>query len=382
MLDLVIMNILFTSPMHDRFHVGGLAYSCGRITRGLALLGHRVTVGVFDAGHQYSTEKTLPKESCRVEDGGVTLEYFPAADSVTGAFPETEKHLDFDLQQAYLRLGIVVERHKPDVIVCFFPIPMALPASLVTQQRSIPLLLAFRGNDIGRFAHDPGVLPILQQALRTAAACTFLATDLRDLAAAIVPLMPPSTIIYNGIEPAVLDGVWPAVNDQNPVFGSVGVFKPKKGIEVFLQAIQLLGLHERALLVGDFMKSNSSRGQFSVSITGTLPRQSALEHLKRIDVFVAPSTTDGCPNAVLEAMAAGRAIITSRVGAMRDLLRDNESAYFLSDWSVGSMTAALSTLDQNHELRRVLGEGARAVAASLTLDRELAGWDAFLQGTV
>jgi len=50
------------------------------------------------------------------------------------------------------------------------------------------------------------------------------------------------------------------VADQAPVFGSIGIFKPKKGIEIFLRSVEQLGSPDRALLVGDFAKSSSRKG--------------------------------------------------------------------------------------------------------------------------
>jgi glycosyltransferase involved in cell wall biosynthesis len=132
-------------------------------------------------------------------------------------------------------------------------------------------------------------------------------------------------------------------------------------------------------LVGAFTKSTTDPRRYGVEVTGPVRRERALAELERIDVFVAPSFSDGCPNAVLEAAAAGRTILCSRVGAMADLFVDGESAYFLRDWTLASMRAALADLDRDAALRARLGAGARRVAEALTVAREIEAWDLLLR---
>jgi glycosyltransferase involved in cell wall biosynthesis len=374
------MNVLFVTPTHARFHIGGLGESCARISTGLAAAGHRVTVAVFPYGDVMRRPSGVPSAPTSCSDRAVNVEYFPDGDTVAGARPPFGQQVAFNLQQVFLRLNLLADKHgKPDIIVAFFPMPLGLPASLAAATRGIPLIAAFRGNDIGLFSHDPAWLPILQQVLRVASASVFVAGDLRDLALAIAPGMRNPRIIYNGIDPLVSGRAWRRPAADAPVFGSVGIFTPKKGIEVFLRAVERLGLGERTRLVGDFAKSSSRRESFSVQMTGVVPREVVLRYLEEIDVFVVPSTSEGCPNAALEAMAAGKTIVSSRVGALQDLLRNNESGWLLDGWSDEEMCNALTTLDGDAALRHRLGEGARAVARTLTTEREIAEWNGVLR---
>jgi glycosyltransferase involved in cell wall biosynthesis len=375
------MNILFITPAYALFHVGGVGESCARIATGLAALDHCVSVAVFESDDVTKRPHfDAPSEPTCYSDGEVNVEYFPFGDSLTGAKPPFGQQAAFRLQQVFLRLALLADRQsrRPNVMISFFPLPLGMPTSLVAATRRIPLVAAFRGNDIGFFAHDPGSLPILQQVLRVASASVFVAADLRDLAVAIAPDLCMPRIVYNGIDPSAGERPRMPATEAAPVFGAVGIFKPKKGIEVFLRAAERLGLGDRTLLVGDFTKSSSRKSEFGIKITGIVPQDQVLPYLEKIDVFVVPSTTEGCPNAALNAMAAGKVIVSSRVGALRDLLHGGSSAWFLDDWSESEMCRALRTLDGDPSLRRRLGEGARAVAQTLTRERELAEWDELL----
>ena len=85
--------------------------------------------------------------------------------------------------------------------------------------------------------------------------------------------------------------------------------------------------------------------------------------------------------ALLEAMAAGIAIVATAVGGVPDVVADGEEALVVPPGDPGALAAALGRLGTDPQLRRRLGEAARdrsaefspeAVAARLeTVYREL-----------
>ncbi|MBX3024624.1 glycosyltransferase family 4 protein [bacterium] len=374
------MRILVTTPEHAHLHRGGLALSVARITDGLARLGHDVTVVVFDGAGPYREDAQVPAERTTLDRAGVTLELIPHADILTAALPEELRTTARRLESAYLRLTQLADEHRPEIIVSLFPSAAGYPSALVASQRDVPLVLGFRGNDAGRNLHDARWLPLLQHCLRVARAATFVARDLESLARAAAPVMPPTAIIHNGVEPEILQRRWRPPAARAPLFGAVGFFQPKKGIELLLRAVaDAPALRDRVRLFGAFVRSCTDPGAHGVAIRGPLPRAEALNALETLDVFVAPSLADGCPNAVLEAAAAGRAILCTRVGAMADLFTHGESAYVLPAWTPAALRSGLETLDADAGLRQRLAAGARRVAESLTLERERTAWDRLLR---
>jgi glycosyltransferase involved in cell wall biosynthesis len=65
------------------------------------------------------------------------------------------------------------------------------------------------------------------------------------------------------------------------------------------------------------------------------------------DVFVCPSRLEGFGLTVLEAMAAGRPIVASNVGAIPELIHDNEN---------GFLVAAENPNDMAESILRILGD--------------------------
>lgn len=87
------------------------------------------------------------------------------------------------------------------------------------------------------------------------------------------------------------------------------------------------------------------------------------------DLFVFPSLSEGSSLALLEAMAAGLPIVTTSVGSVPDLLRDEESALLVPVESPDSIAAAIRRLERDPALRARIGAGARKVAETLPWSR-------------
>lgn len=65
-----------------------------------------------------------------------------------------------------------------------------------------------------------------------------------------------------------------------------------------------------------------------LSLCGELPYEDVIKEMQRCDIFVLPTYTEGFPNVILEAMAAGCAIISTPVGAIPQMLEDDESGKY------------------------------------------------------
>lgn len=78
-------------------------------------------------------------------------------------------------------------------------------------------------------------------------------------------------------------------------------------------------------------------------------------------IFLFPSYRENLPLVVLEAAAAGRAIITTRVGGVPEFFVHNESVLFVEPGNVRDMQAAVRRLHEDPDLRRRLGLAAREV---------------------
>ncbi len=83
---------------------------------------------------------------------------------------------------------------------------------------------------------------------------------------------------------------------------------------------------------------------------------------ERSSIFVLPSYSEGFSMAVLEAMASALAIITTPVGANRDILKHMENSILIPTGDEESLYTYMKLLVEDSKLRRKLGENARKTA--------------------
>ena len=84
--------------------------------------------------------------------------------------------------------------------------------------------------------------------------------------------------------------------------------------------------------------------------------------LKESGIFLFPSYYEGMPMAVLEAMAYGMAIVTTRVGGIPHLLEDGVSGYLCEPGDIEGLSKRLLELSKDGDKRRKMGERARQKA--------------------
>jgi glycosyltransferase involved in cell wall biosynthesis len=85
-------------------------------------------------------------------------------------------------------------------------------------------------------------------------------------------------------------------------------------------------------------------------------------------IFVLPSTSEGLPMALLEAMAWGRAIVATAVGGVPDVLTDGEDGLVVAAGDAAGLAAALARLAADADLRARLGAAARERARRLNAE--------------
>ena len=83
------------------------------------------------------------------------------------------------------------------------------------------------------------------------------------------------------------------------------------------------------------------------------------ELLKALDIFVLPSLSEGIPLALLEAMAASRAAVSSRVGGIPEIVEDGIEGFLVEPMDVTSLAERCRRLVESPDVARKMGEQAR-----------------------
>ena len=158
------------------------------------------------------------------------------------------------------------------------------------------------------------------------------------------------------------------------VIGSIGRLMEQKGMEYLLQAFARLsrrGSDMKLVIVGEGelrqdLECLARHLQVSDRVVFTGIRND-IPHLMRLfDVFVLPSLWEGQPITIVEAMAAGRAIVATDVGGNAEILHHGEFGVLVSPRDENALADAIDALLS--DAARAGGLGKRAASHA---EREL-----------
>jgi len=111
---------------------------------------------------------------------------------------------------------------------------------------------------------------------------------------------------------------------------------------------------------------------------GWVDLEEKLRILENTDIYLMLSYREGMPNALLEAMAGGRAVIATAVGCVSEAIEDGITGYLCLPGDIEEIGLRLIELCRNRRLRTQLGAAARARVASYQVDRMAEKWNAIL----
>ena len=159
-----------------------------------------------------------------------------------------------------------------------------------------------------------------------------------------------------------------------PYIGTVSSLVPYEGIDDLLAAFELLAPRYpelRVLIVGDgsslpSLKQQARRSGFAdrIIFSGRVPREQArLFHLA-LDVFVVARkdldvTRSVTPLKPVEALACGRPVVASRLGALQEIVTDGSNGLIAAPENPRDLAATLERLLDSEELRELLGRAGR-----------------------
>ena len=154
------------------------------------------------------------------------------------------------------------------------------------------------------------------------------------------------------------------------VVGVVATVKPVKDPLALVDAVASLAPEWptlRLVFVGDgesraAVTTRAETLQIADRVTITGMRQDAARLHAAFDVSALTSLSEGFPNSLVEAMAAARPVVATRVGGVPDAVRDGESGLLVPVRDPGALRAALQRLLEDPALRRRLGEFGREAA--------------------
>ena len=154
--------------------------------------------------------------------------------------------------------------------------------------------------------------------------------------------------------------------NENPTILYLGNISRAKGVREVLQAYELVreqdGLkHLKCLMAGegamlDELKDHAVARNLNIQFPGYVRGEQKTAAFKNAHIYVFPSAHEGMPTSVLEAMAFGLPVITTRVGGVPDFFEDGRMGFFLDNQKPEHIAEKIQYLLDRPELMHQMSE--------------------------
>ena len=161
---------------------------------------------------------------------------------------------------------------------------------------------------------------------------------------------------------------------------TVGRLSVTKRVEILIDAVQILhndGYNVHFTIAGGGKLEQELRQIVSeanlsdiIEITGRIDTKKMPQVYRQNDIFISASMQEGMSNAMLEAMASGLPIITTRCEGVEELIKDN--GFIVENAHTEEIANAVKKLAADRELCKKMSAAARKQAENF-------GWDKVAQ---
>ena len=155
-----------------------------------------------------------------------------------------------------------------------------------------------------------------------------------------------------------------SIKDDEKVLLFVGRLVQVKRVDILIKiTIMLLkkGFKIKTIIVGDgpmkkIYENLSIPFKNNIIFTGHIQKKELPKFYQLADIFVLPSLSEGLPNVILEAAAAGTTSVATSTGGISDIIRHEENGFLVKHGNINSFYHYIKMLIQDEELLKMMGE--------------------------
>lgn len=276
------------------------------------------------------------------------------------------------LFKAWFHYRRLLKSNNYDLAHAFFGFPSGLFCRI--SAKKLPYIISLRGSDVPglnpRLSLDYKILaPVFRWIWRKADYLVACSSGLRDRALRFLPTV-DIEVIPNGVDLHKFKPISRKHKPDSLRLLTVGRLSITKRIELLISAVALA--HQRfpgitLTVAGDgcqkpelkWLPAQLGVGD-RVSFIGQVPAEQMPQAYQQHDVFVSTTAQEGMSNAMLEAMASGLPIVTTRCEGVEELITDN-GIVVEKVWAE-EIAEAIKTLMEDRQAYRRMSIAARKQA--------------------
>jgi glycosyltransferase involved in cell wall biosynthesis len=263
---------------------------------------------------------------------------------------------------------------QPALIHAHWIFPQGTIGVLLSKLMNIPIIITAHGGDA--FALSGSTLAKIKS--WTIKQCCIWTSNTNATAKAVGIDLPKPKIIPMGIKYKLFNSGQSGIKSTDTfILLFVGRLVEKKGVNDLIIAYSLLSetLRNKTKLwiIGDGNErktleklTNSYNLDKNVVFYGKLPNNQLPDYYAKADIFIAPSITDASGDTegqgviLLEALASGTAVLSTKTGGINEIIRDRKNGILVEPEKPHELKSAIEELLKNKSLRHsLIAEGEK-----------------------
>jgi glycosyltransferase involved in cell wall biosynthesis len=168
------------------------------------------------------------------------------------------------------------------------------------------------------------------------------------------------------------------------IVGYIGRFSEEKGLLQLLNTIPDIVNKKpdvKFLFIGDgvlrhtidqYILDNNLENK--IILPGWISHELLPDYLNQMKLLVIPSDTEGLPNVMLEAMACGTPVLATPVGAIPDVIQDDENGFIMENNSSECIARNVMRVLQSPNQDKIVENGRFFVEENFSFDKIVTNW--------
>jgi len=255
---------------------------------------------------------------------------------------------------------------RPDLIHAHYPYLEGHLAIKLGKIWKIPVITSLQGTIMKKIIWSSKI--IKKNVLNTLdnSECVFcISKDIKDICIKLGVSEEKLEIVPNGVNKKIFHPMdrdfarkTVDIDSDGKIVLYVGSYMPVKGIEYLLKAALTL-LEKNKNLVFIFIGrgfEKMSRMHSNIKVIGAIEHEKIPFWLNSADLLVLPSLSEGRPNILLEAMACKTPILTTNVGGIPEIVKNNYNGILIPPKRSDLLAENISMILGDNGLRKKIGE--------------------------
>ncbi len=310
----------------------------------------------------------------------VRIHKLPIGKNAKNLHYQSQKDLLLYTWKAWKFAQNLCRKNHYDLSHSFFTIPCGAISWRLFRKYQIPYVISLRGSDVPGYSDRFGFIYKLTESLvkkiwNQAKAVVSNSQGLKELA-----LKTDSNqqieVIYNGID---TEKFFPVSDREDLDFhltlGGTRITH-RKGIKYLILALEkllpkypqikmdIIGEGNQKTELEELVREKKMEGP--IRFVGKVAHEKILSFYQRSKVFVLPSLNEGMSNAMLEALASGLPIVSTRTGGADELVEDGCNGFLVKKNDPDDLAIKIEKLILDPNLQKEMGRNSRIKAEQLS----------------